>query len=197
MAYRDELEALRQRERILAAELDEVGTRIRELEAARAESVVDRLEVASPCSRRWEDMIGDERVRYCEGCSQNVYNVESLTRREVEKLVSGKGLPCMRLFRRADGTLVTSDCPAETRTKRRLLVAAGAVGGGLAVFGVTMSLATPTRSFGTVMVREVDAPRSMEPSPIEAALPNPEYPAADSQVTDQPETAERPQRAPR
>lgn len=32
------------------------------------------VSVASPCPLRWEQMIGNERVRHCSECNLNVYN---------------------------------------------------------------------------------------------------------------------------
>src|SRR3954467_13306285 len=57
-------------------------------------------------------MTGDDRVRRCPSCRKDVYNVTLLTRRELERLLaSAKGpLPCVRAYRRPDGTVVTRDC---------------------------------------------------------------------------------------
>ena len=82
--------------------------------------VVDRLRVASPCPISWEQMTGNERVRFCHVCSLNVYNIAELTRKEATALVSGtEGRVCARLFRRSDGTVITRDCPVGLRAIRR------------------------------------------------------------------------------
>src|SRR5260370_15414772 len=48
--------------------------------------------------------------------SKNVYNLSEMTRREAEALVREKeGQLCARLYRRADGTILTSNCPAGLR----------------------------------------------------------------------------------
>lgn len=81
---------------------------------------LDRLRVASPCPTSWEQMSGNERVRYCELCNLNVYNIAALTRKEATALVSGtEGHFCARLFRRSDGTIITRDCPVGLRAIRR------------------------------------------------------------------------------
>jgi len=65
-------------------------------------------------------MAGDERVRHCTLCSLNVYNFAEMTRDEVhELLVRKEGRVCARLYRRADGTLLTRDCPTGLRALRR------------------------------------------------------------------------------
>ena len=39
---------------------------------SRTVSLVQRIEVASPCHNPWEEMVGDERVRFCKSCRLNV-----------------------------------------------------------------------------------------------------------------------------
>ena len=87
------------------------------------------LGIASPCPASWESMKGDDRVRFCELCNLNVYNFAQLTRREVNALVANtEGRLCGRLYRRADGTVITRDCPVGLRAlRRRVARVAGAV----------------------------------------------------------------------
>ena len=81
---------------------------------------LDRLRVASPCPTSWEQMSGNERVRFCQLCNLNVYNIAEMTRKEATALVSGtEGHFCARLFRRSDGTVITRDCPVGLRAIRR------------------------------------------------------------------------------
>lgn len=81
---------------------------------------IDRLRIASPCTASWELMEGDERVRHCALCKLNVYNIAELTRGEVRALLErNEGRVCMRLHRRADGTVITRDCPTGLRQLRR------------------------------------------------------------------------------
>jgi hypothetical protein len=90
--------------------------------------VVGRMRVASPCRASWEGMEGDERVRFCGQCGLHVYNIAALTRGEAESLVARtEGRLCARLHRRADGTVLTKDCPVGLRGVRlRAARAAGA-----------------------------------------------------------------------
>jgi hypothetical protein len=66
----------------------------------------------TPCSVAWDSMTGDQRVRRCPSCEKNVYNVSRLKRRELEQLIARAegSLPCLRAYRRPDGTVVTSAC---------------------------------------------------------------------------------------
>lgn len=80
---------------------------------------IDRVRVATPCPVSWEQMTGDDRVRSCEQCQLNVYNISALTRSEVQTLIaSTEGRLCIRLYRRADGTVLTKDCPVGIRALR-------------------------------------------------------------------------------
>ena len=86
------------------------------------------VRVASPCKADWEKMVGDERVRFCGQCSLNVYNLSGMTRREAERLVaSAEGRLCVRYYRRADGSILTRNCPVGLRAvKQRVTRVAGA-----------------------------------------------------------------------
>lgn len=65
-------------------------------------------------------MSGNDRVRFCDHCQLNVYNISELTQLETESLIaSTEGRLCARLFHREDGTIITSDCPVGLRTLRK------------------------------------------------------------------------------
>lgn len=86
---------------------------------------LDQVGIASPCSIPWETMRGDERVRFCRQCRKNVYNFAEMTRGEITQLIQeNEGHLCGRMYRRADGTLLTSDCPVGLRAVRHRLVRA-------------------------------------------------------------------------
>ena len=90
---------------------------------SRNPATIDRLRIATPCPISWEQMAGDNRVRFCDHCRLNVYNISELSRIEAETLItSTEGRLCARLFRRADGTVLTKDCPVGMRALRRRVV---------------------------------------------------------------------------
>lgn len=73
---------------------------------------LDNIHVASPCSADWNEMYGNDRKRFCGDCKLNVYNLSDMTRQEAENLLmNSEGRLCVRFFRRADGTVLTKDCP--------------------------------------------------------------------------------------
>lgn len=73
---------------------------------------LNNIHVASPCPANWDEMYGDDRKRHCGACKMNVYNLSDMTRREAEDLlVNSEGRLCVRFFRRADGSILTQNCP--------------------------------------------------------------------------------------
>lgn len=89
-------------------------------DSSRAKDPLGDLRIAVPCEASWEGMAGDERMRHCTLCRLHVYNFAEMTREEVrELLVRTEGRVCARLYRRADGTVLTRDCPTGLRALRR------------------------------------------------------------------------------
>lgn len=75
------------------------------------------IDVASPCTEDWSKMDGDDAVRFCLKCSNNVYDLTQRTKQEIDALLAlheGDGV-CVRMHRRRDGTLVTADCAPARR----------------------------------------------------------------------------------
>ncbi len=116
-----------------------------------ATAQLEQLSIPLPCSVDWASMTGDEKVRFCRQCRQQVYNLSQMTRGEAEQLLTrnsvatedGDAPPrlCVRFYRRPDGTVTTRDCVAVRQALRngvRVLVAAaaGAVLLVLACFGL-------------------------------------------------------------
>jgi len=81
---------------------------------------LDQITIASPCTADWDAMQGDERVRFCDLCELNVYNLSEMGRDEAQELVrETEGKICVRLYKRRDGTLISQDCPVGLRAKLR------------------------------------------------------------------------------
>src|SRR5208337_1269284 len=100
---------------------------------------ISDVDIASPCPAAWDKMTGDDRVRFCTQCRLHVYNLSAMERAEVEALVQHtEGRLCVRFYRRADGTLLTQDCPtgrkalAWSRRRARICLACACA----ALFGV-------------------------------------------------------------
>lgn len=92
-------------------------------------SPLNNIKIASPCSANWDEMNGDDKKRFCGSCQLNVYNLSGMTKIEAEKLLmDSEGKVCVRFYKRADGTVLTQDCPVGwAKVKRNLTRAATAV----------------------------------------------------------------------
>ena len=97
---------------------------------------LNQIRVASPCDASWDSMTGDHRSRRCDRCHLDVYNISGLSSREAVRLIQNRtGRLCIRLRRRADGTVITRDCP-KGLTAYRLRVAKLAGSAFAAVIGL-------------------------------------------------------------
>ncbi len=131
-----ELDELRQDEGAVRKERDALRQKLRDLDGPRKLPLLENLQVASPCHEKWGDMVGDETARFCLKCEKNVYDLSSMTRAEAESLITAKeGKLCVRYYRRADGTVLTADCPEGIARQRRRKLAAGVVGASLLAAG--------------------------------------------------------------
>jgi hypothetical protein len=75
------------------------------------------IRIASPCLADWSRMAGDERVRYCPECKLDVYNFSEMSDADIKSIVSHRnGRLCARFYQRADGTMLTRNCPVGLRT---------------------------------------------------------------------------------
>lgn len=118
--------------------------------AKRTLPMLESVRVASPCPADWGQMIGDEKVRFCTGCEKNVYNLSAMTSADAEHLLgaSAGGELCVRFYQRADGTVMTSDCPVGVTRKRRKKLALAVAGAGALAWGAVAQL--DRRTMGTV-----------------------------------------------
>jgi hypothetical protein len=94
----------------------------KEYAMTRQHSPLDSVKIASPCNASWEQMNGDDRARFCSHCKLNVYNLSGMSRPEAEALIRGaEGRLCVRYYQRADGTVITQDCPVGVQAVRQRL----------------------------------------------------------------------------
>jgi hypothetical protein len=145
-------------------------------------SPLDHIKIAAPCSADWDQMFsfGDKQVRFCSQCNLNVYNLSDMSRQEAEALINKtEGRLCVRFYRRADGSILTQNCPVGLRAiKRRAAWAAQVVLGmalsfvsGLALYFLHLgrkpfptldnnrsTLNMPIPAMGTPMPIKIQAP---------------------------------------
>ena len=126
---RDGLAAARDR---LSGELRRVRADLAERAASFQPIQLRKVKVARPCKESWDDMQGDDQVRHCRRCDKPVFNLSEMTAAEGEAVLRAHGTtPCVRFYRRADGTVKTADCDAPRRWP--VGIAAGAMAGAAAV----------------------------------------------------------------
>ncbi|MFO0972362.1 MAG: hypothetical protein U1A27_02835 [Phycisphaerae bacterium] len=125
---------------------------------------LDVIEIASPCAADWRQMRGDDRVRHCDECGLNVFNLSALPRADAERLVfETEGRLCVRFYRRRDGTVLTRDCP---RGWRGVVVRAGRLVA--AVAAMVGLVATPGCRRGSYLksgaIRPVNSAATTQPN---------------------------------
>jgi Carboxypeptidase regulatory-like domain/Ankyrin repeats (3 copies)/Ankyrin repeats (many copies) len=95
-------------------------------------SLVDSIEVKSPCSQSWDSMQGNDEVRFCDHCVKHVHDLSAITRKDVRKLIArSRGGLCVRYVRRPDGRIETLKRTLHQLT-RQTGIAAGVLGTSLA-----------------------------------------------------------------
>lgn len=141
-------------------------------------SPLEDVKVASPCPTDWEKMVGDERVRYCGQCSLHVYNLSGMTKRDAERLVANaEGRLCVRYYMRADGSILTRNCPVglralKQRVSRIASATLSAVIGFFAGVGLNFGMRhTPPRHTMGTMAVPVELKRTPPPPVVEAPAP--------------------------
>ena len=116
------------------------------------------VQIATPCRADWSKMEGDDKSRFCQTCQKSVYNLSAMTTPEAQALIEQKqGDLCARIYRRADGTVITQDCPVGKAAARRPFWALGA--GFVALLGLGSVL-----GIGTSNATSISAPQP-QPAP--------------------------------
>lgn len=73
------------------------------------------LNIAEPCTEKWDEMSGDARRRFCGVCSKHVHNLSALTRDEANALIdgvrSGGPTPCVTYVYGPDDRIVFAGEP--------------------------------------------------------------------------------------
>lgn len=82
-------------------------------------SLLDNISIATPCKADWKDMTGTEQIRFSNQCTKHVYNISAMNEAEVGELIlRSESVPCLKLFRRKDGTIIFDNCPVVLRKAR-------------------------------------------------------------------------------
>ena len=155
------------------------------MSASHSLPLLERARVASPCPMKWDDLTptAEEAIRHCQACGLNVHNFADLSTREAERLLqraaeTGERL-CGVLWRRADGTIITKNCPVGWRAARQRAVraasrAAAAIGM-LLTGGLLLGAQRDGRSAALARLRSLEPFRTVSEwiSPTPAPPPTP------------------------
>lgn len=118
-------------------------------------SILDSIKIAKPCSADWNEMVGDDRLRFCGACRLNVYSLSGMSETEVENfLIESEGRVCVQLYRRNDGTLITENC----------LVGLAAARLRIRRFATAFASIVMSFLFGSGITRIVNGPSSERPA---------------------------------
>ncbi len=115
--------------------------RTRRIEARRKLPMLAGARIASPCHEPFEAMTGEGAIRSCARCDREVFDVARMTLAEAEALVTSRS--CVRLTKRADGTMMFADCEVGARGIRAQRVGALVAGVVLASAAATIAIVHP------------------------------------------------------
>lgn len=129
-------------------------------------TVLAALRIDRPCPAAWDAMPGDDRSRHCAACDRPVHDLSALTAAEAAELLAGPVTPCVRVHRRADGSVVTHDAAGRGRRVLTRVLLAAASWAGLAV------AAGCREKYGTTMGEPCVEPQpAVEPAKLPVAPP--------------------------
>lgn len=62
--------------------------------------VINAIEVKSPCSESWDEMTGNDQIRFCSHCAKSVNNISEMKRKEALRLIRrSEGRICIRYIK--------------------------------------------------------------------------------------------------
>lgn len=134
--------------------------------------VLDALTVPTRCKAAWSAMDGDARTRFCTRCSKSVHDLSAMTEDEAESFLAinlDDDDLGVRLYRRPDGRVLTSDCPSGAKHRHRKRVALAAMLTALGLTAMAFALGDldvpqtqhPARTFS-----RFEVPRRRAPPPL-------------------------------
>jgi hypothetical protein len=142
---------------------------------------LSHVRIAAPCPADWERMRGNERVRFCDRCSMNVYNLSNMTKKDAEALIlSAEGRLCVRYYHRPDGSILTGNCPVGLRAlKRRVSGFSRAVVTSVLSFFAGMAVLAGLETAQTSLDAATEASLDLiSPVPLRVSEPQEESPAS-------------------
>ena len=89
---------------------------------------LERISIERPCPKRWSELVGDERRRFCSACALHVTNLSALTRTEAEGfLAASRGRVCVTYVPTDTGAVALRRAPGRARRLLRPLARAASL----------------------------------------------------------------------
>lgn len=116
---------------------------IREERGMSKNEFLKEIEVKNPCSQDWDEMTGNDEVRFCSHCNLSVNNLSAMTRKKALKIVrESQGGICVRYVQNpVDKTPVFAE--RLYQITRRAGIAAGVLGASLSLSTLTYAQGAP------------------------------------------------------
>ena len=133
---------------------------------------LEDIRIVSPCPALWSEMNGTDRIRHCNICGKNVFNISEMSRAEARTLINKEKQFCARIFVRKDGSVMTSDCPVGLRSIHKLMVKRLTAVAALAIGLIgTITVAMDRRLSNAIAEKMI--PQSLIDSSVEEMIPHP------------------------
>ncbi|HEX6885854.1 MAG TPA: hypothetical protein VF530_20940 [Planctomycetota bacterium] len=89
---------------------------------------LERISIERPCPKRWSELVGDERRRFCSACALHVTNLSALTRTEAEGfLAASRGRVCVTYVPTDTGAVALRRAPGRAHRLLRPLARAASL----------------------------------------------------------------------
>jgi hypothetical protein len=112
--------------------------------------ILNEITISTPCPMDWNQMSGDDRMRFCTACGKHVHDFAKMTSAEADLLLRDNDWDvCGRLSQFADGTVMTADrsvVPASTKISWQFNIRSlmGVIAGFATTLGIARLLAEDT-----------------------------------------------------
>jgi hypothetical protein len=124
-------------------------------------NALDAITIPTHCTVPWAEMEGGDRSRLCAKCQHTVHDVSELTTDEALALLCEPGrAPCLRIYRRPDGRVLTADCSTKRERVWKWLRRRSAWAASL--FAVMFLSGCRTATQGYIMPEGSQLPKSLE-----------------------------------
>jgi len=120
------------------------------------------ITVTSPCLADWDQMKGNDQIRFCEHCNLKVHNMSEMTYSRAARLVArSQGRLCVRYYRDSQGAAITKQAAGKLHQigRRVSRLAAGA-------FSATLTVATVAQTSPGLQANPVNSTQAEPDRPV-------------------------------